>query len=333
MRKSMKETIDSAKTYEIPSDVSRVGSPPVLIPNADGGVRATKAELKQAGKCIEADNEINSPGDDDFGTIDKFFEQMAQARRYNPYLGDAQFKKAVFVDRHRLLAIHGVKGGPGKSTVAVALIDLLISLGYKLVLIEGDRGTPDVGPAYADHPAVRMVRLDCSELQGIRELVKFMGHGPRVIVLNCGSGYDRTFQEFGNVLARAMDHYNYHMTCFFALNSQANSVEQLVKFHRAMPTATVHAVLNLKESKTEDVADFQDWADSPDREGLEGQGRTLIMPYGPLGLMNRMSKEGVSFARLAGDASRDLTDRQLLDNFLRSMWSEFHRVFDFERRS
>lgn len=329
MSERMKEAIASAKLYEIPPDASRVGGQPVLVTD----VRGTKKELRQAGKVIEAEKVLDAPNDNDFGTIEKFFEEMAHARRYDPYVGDAQFKRAIFAARRRLLLVGGVKGGPGKSTVAVALIDLLISLGYKIVLIEGDRGTPDVGPAFANNSSVKMIRLDCSELPGIRELVKFLAHGPRVVVLNSGAGYDRTFQEFGAVLAKALDHYNYHMTCFFAMNSQSNSVEQLLKFHKAIQIATVHPVLNLKESKTEDIADFQDWAASPDRESIERQGRTLIMPYGPLGLMNRMSAEGISFSNLAADENRDLTDRQLLDNFLRSMWREFGRVFDFDRRS
>jgi hypothetical protein len=258
---------------------------------------------------------------------------MAHARRYDPYRDDPQFNRAIFASHRRLLVVGGVKGGPGKSTVAVSLIDYLISLGYKIVLIEGDRGTPDVGPAFTNNPAVKMIRLDCSKLEGVRELVKIMGHCPRVIVLNTGSGYDRTFQDFGSVLARAMSMYGYLMTCFFAMNSQSNSVEQLVKFHEAIPNATLHAVLNLKESQTQDIADFHEWADSPAREGIERQGRTLIMPYGPLALMNRMSKEGLSFSTLAEDINRDLTDRDLLHTFLRSMWAEFDRVFDFDRRS
>ncbi len=291
-------------------------------------------EKRKAETIEQAVNDLDgAAGDDDFGTLEGFFQEQRNADRYNPYLGDGEFKRAIFAAGRRIILVGGVKGGSGKSTVATAFIELLIRLGYRFVIIEADRGVPDVGYAFESHPNVKVIRLDLSGKPGMVALADILSRGPRFLVINTGGGHSETFQQFGSALTGVLQTFGYHLTCLWALNSQHGGIAELERFCRAMPSATVHPVLNLKEGQDHELADFNEWAQASVRPAIERQGRTLVMPVGPTSLMNALSKERISFSSLVGDGNRNIFARQELDQFLKAMEREYRRVFDFERKA
>lgn len=287
---------------------------------------AESATTDAASSASEADDDL-------FAAFDDYVADFKRNKGYDPYFGDDKFEREVLAKVGRLIIVSGFKGGVGKSTECAIFIEIAMAFGHRLIVVESDRRNKDVGPTFKNMAELRVIALDLALQEGMENLLKIMATGRYMIVVNTPAGMTQPFDEHGEVLKEALKTFGYDLTVFFLMNSQKQSVDELSDFRRMMPEARVHPVLNLKEAARNEIADFKDWASSDIRNEIEAQGRTLVMPVGPMALMNRLEQDKVPFGTLAQDPRFGFYDRHQLQEWRKSMRAEFERVFKFGRIS
>jgi hypothetical protein len=281
----------------------------------------------------DAASSTSEANDDLFAAFDSYVADFKRNNGYDPYFGDDKFEREVLAKGGRLIIVSGFKGGVGKSTECAIFIEIAMAFGHRFIVIESDRRNKDVGPTFKNMAELRVIALDLTVQEGMENLLKIMAAGPYLIVVNTPAGMTQPFDEHGEVLKEALKTFGYELTVFFLMNSQKQSIDELSDFRRMMPHARVHPVLNLKEGARNEIADFMEWANSDIRPEIEAQGRTLVMPLGPMALMNRLEQDKVPFGTLAQDPRFGLFDRHQLQEWRKSMRAQFERVFKFGRIS
>lgn len=265
----------------------------------------------------------------------KFDSVMALQVQAPPSIseGDGHFNRwAVHSPERLMIMVTGVKGGPGKSTMTMSLVDVLLSYGIRFLVCDADQKTRDVGPACKDEPNLRVIGLKLEARTGMQGLVTIMKETQiSPVVVNFPAGLTSPFDEYGPPLRRALKEFGYQLVILYMLSPLHDSVNQLGVLLDQMPDATVHAVLNIKEGPTEQLSDFEYYLGHPVRKRVEAQGRTLLMPVGPRAAMNLMESQKRTYRRIANDPSTDFFDKTLLETFLDDMATQLERVFEFRR--
>lgn len=153
---------------------------------------------------------------------------------------------------------HGEKGGPGKSTCALALTEVLSSLGKSYIVIEADTSNPDVGRRkLAGSPVIHYLDLslprtwaDFSRIaeDAVKEDIDY-------ILVNLPSQCMQYCAAEGGVFIDALGEIGVRQVGLFVINRQRDSLE-LAKQVFADPFGSNfdswHLVRNLHYGKPED---------------------------------------------------------------------------------
>jgi hypothetical protein len=166
--------------------------------------------------------------------------------------------------------IGGSKGGVGKSMVAMALIDQLLSGGHKVLLVECDTSNPDVGKTYRkDVEEMELINLD--EADGWVHLVNVsQEHREHTIVINSAARNNTAVAVYGTTLDGSLEELGRPLVALWVINRQRDSVELLKGFAQALPRARLHVVRN---GHYGDERKFELYNESDARKDLvEGRG-------------------------------------------------------------
>jgi hypothetical protein len=143
----------------------------------------------------------------------------------------------------RIYWIGGSKGGVGKSMLALATVDYLLSAGREVLLIECDNANPDVFRAYQDR--VPTERTDLDEGDGWIHLVNVCdAHRDRAVVVNTAARNNVAVTRYGTTLDSSLEALDATLVALWVINRQRDSLELLKEFIEAIPRATVHVVRN-----------------------------------------------------------------------------------------
>lgn len=144
-----------------------------------------------------------------------------------------------------VIFVGGSKGGVGKSTLSIALIDYLKFKGLETFLIETDTSNPDVYKSYRDLVDSRLINLGYSD--GWIDLVNIIeekkGH---TFVINSAARISEEVEKYGRILNDAL--YNNLRRKFLTLwviNRQRDSLELLKAYMASMPQTELHVIMNL----------------------------------------------------------------------------------------
>lgn len=139
--------------------------------------------------------------------------------------------------------IGGSKGGVGKSMVTMALIDLLVSMGENVLLIESDTGNPDVWKTYKEEVETELIDLD--QADGWIELVNLCeGKPDAVVVINTAARNNLGVSAYGETLNSTLAELKRKLVTLWVINRQRDSLELLKGYMDAIPNAAVHVVRN-----------------------------------------------------------------------------------------
>lgn len=264
-----------------------------------------------------------------FEAFDALMKKFEDENSYDPWEGDRAFPLSRLDDALQLIIFGSYKGGGGKSTSCVSFVERLLRAGRYPLVIEADPEQTEVGDTFKKDNRLRVLERPLDDREGMGLLATIMEKQLPLVVVNAPGGLTEPFEKFGGALRFALKSYGYRFTMFWLLNSQDQVVESLEAFWKAMPSAIVHPIINLKESENHKLRDFGDYIDHDIRSRVEKQGRTLIMPLGPMAIMNQMAKRNLPFGKLCADDSYDALSRADLETWLAKMWREFERVIDF----
>ena len=175
----------------------------------------------------------------------------------------------------RVYWIGGSKGGVGKSMLALATVDYLLSAGREVLLIECDNANPDVFRAYQE--VVPTERTDLDEADGWIHLVNVCdAHRDRAVVVNTAARNNVAVTRYGATLDSSLEALNATLVALWVINRQRDSLELLKEFIEAIPRATVHVVRN---GYFGDERKFELYNTSKLRVSIESRGgRSVTLP-------------------------------------------------------
>jgi len=176
---------------------------------------------------------------------------------------------------HPIYLVGGSKGGVGKSLVSMALVDLLLARGERILLIESDTGNPDVWKAY--HETVEAVLLNLDEAAGWIELVNLCHAQPDVaVVINTAARNNKGVTAYGETLNGTLAELDRTLVTLWVINRQRDSLELLKEYMEAIGGGELHVVRNTHFGEQ---AKFELYNGSKLRTLLEERGgRSLNFP-------------------------------------------------------
>lgn len=186
--------------------------------------------------------------------------------------------------------VGGSKGGVGKSMVTMAVVDLLVSMGESVLLIESDTSNPDVWKTYKEEVDTELVDLD--QADGWIELVNLCESKPEsVVVINTAARNNAGVSSYGETLNSTLAELKRKLVTLWVINRQRDSLELLKGYMDAIPNADVHVVRN---GHAGEEKKFELYNESKLRKDVEGRGG-----------------KSVTFPDLADRVSDDLYSKRL----------------------
>ena len=145
----------------------------------------------------------------------------------------------------KIVFIGGGKGGVGKSLVTMATVDVLLTRGESVLLVESDDSNPDVYKAL--NGLVQSVVLNLDNEDGYLSLCSVIESNPKAyVVINTAARATKPIIKHGGIVSDTVKELKREMVMLWAMNRQRDSIELLRDFLDGMGgdfTAT-HAVLN-----------------------------------------------------------------------------------------
>jgi hypothetical protein len=144
----------------------------------------------------------------------------------------------------KIIQIGGGKGGVGKSTVTMALVDLLRKTGTETLFIESDDSNPDVYKAVREHVTSEICNLDSQsgyvKLGGLIE-----AHKNACVVINTAARATASIIEHCGILTDVAAELSRDLVMLWPVNRQRDSLELLKNFLDAeQGYSATYAVLN-----------------------------------------------------------------------------------------
>lgn len=171
--------------------------------------------------------------------------------------------------------VGGSKGGVGKSTVTMAVLDYLTYHGESVVLIESDTTNPDVAKAYKGAVPIELVNLD--EADGWIQLVNVFDSDPgSSFVINTAARNNAGVSAYGETLNSTLADLQRKLVTLWVINRQRDSLELLREYMDAIPNAAIHVIRN---SYFGDERKFELYNSSKIRKTIEERGgKSLTFP-------------------------------------------------------
>lgn len=169
---------------------------------------------------------------------------------------------------NRITIIGGSKGGVGKSIVAMAAVDFLLTAGCKVLLIESDTSNPDVYKAYKDDVDSRLLDLD--ERDGWIELLNVCdADKDSHVVVNSAARSSDGVRDHGRMLNQTLQQLQRELFTLWVINRQRDSLDLLRTYQETISNSAIHVVRN---GYFGDESKFQLYNDSRTRQTIEQNG-------------------------------------------------------------
>lgn len=188
--------------------------------------------------------------------------------------------------RTKLIIGHGDKGGVGKSMVNGAILDLLLSKGEPVALVEADTQNPDVARMFEGTMPIAFanVRSDTGWMDVMDFVMKHQGH---TIVLNTPAGIGEYMKQDMASFVKFFEEQDVKvdMELWWTMNIQHDSVNLLNEAYKSYGQffKNVRVICNLHfangDKKQAVTGPFLLWLDSPLRTQIEKKGnKTIFFP-------------------------------------------------------
>lgn len=130
---------------------------------------------------------------------------------------------------NKIVVVGGGKGGVGKSTVTIGVVDMLITRGEQVVLVESDDSNPDAYKALNGLTTCEICNLDTEE--GYIKLCNLIEeHADAYIVLNTAARSTAGIIKHGGILVDTARELKRDLVMLWPINRQRDSLELLSEF-------------------------------------------------------------------------------------------------------
>lgn len=196
----------------------------------------------------------------------------------------------------KIFSLDSLKGGTGKSLVGTALVDVALSAGKKILIIEADMSNPVLGKIYAGQEVYStelLVKEDFLELS-----TKIQESDAEIIIIN--NAAVNSWERFGKYIINNVNDFDAaELNVVWVANSEKDVLEKCVDFYEKCPAARMHFCMNEHFSGR---GGFSLWKGSKIRTKiLENGGSELTFPD----IATRVAEE-IRNRRLPWDRINDL---------------------------
>jgi len=130
---------------------------------------------------------------------------------------------------NKIIIVGGGKGGVGKSTVVFSVVDLLITNGKTVVLVESDDSNPDTYKALNKLVKSELCNLDREE--GFMKLGNIIeANNDAYIVVNTAARATSSIVKHGRILSDVVLELKRKLVMLWPMNRQRDSIELLKTF-------------------------------------------------------------------------------------------------------
>lgn len=235
----------------------------------------------------------------------------------------------------RLVLSHGGKGGVGKSTLAMRLVDAALEREGAVIVIEGDAQIDDVRRRYEGTPGVlgfvaplarpeTSVDAIVSFFDQLEARLDELGEA-RTVIVNTPAAATETLDGNAGMIVPAAHELGYTVVVTWTLGAAIESAQLAGRSELARLADRKVAVANLRFG----AADTLPWIDSPEREAwLASGGLEAVLPDLAERVAVQVRTRTGPFAALCRpESGLSVISRQVLKNWLRQSEPMVDAVF------
>lgn len=227
----------------------------------------------------------------------------------------------------KLIITHGDKGGVGKSTIAMAIIEYLIANEKPVTIVDGDVNVSDIAMRYANHKNCKaiIVDLDKSGEEAQDASILLFRHiediGNDFVILNMPANSSKILDEYGEFILEVSKELGYEVSVIWMIGKDESSARLSAACNICDIADRKIAVVNRYDGKIDDnyywfrePKYYQSWVD-------EG-GYVAEMP-----LMSKISLRMIkgnldkSLVDLINSNEVNTSDKIAISSWLRKTWS------------
>ena len=214
----------------------------------------------------------------------------------------------------KIFSLDSLKGGTGKSLVGTALVDVALSAGKKILIIEADMSNPVLGKIYSDqeiYSTELLVKEDFIELA-----TTIMKSDAEIIIINNAAVH--AWEQFSKYIISNVGEFGAtELNVFWVANAEKDVLEKFIDFYEKCPAAKMHFCMNEHFSGR---GGFSLWKGSKIRTKiLENGGSELTFPD----IATRVASE-MRNRRLRWDCIQELDFGDLIE--AKEIRNEFHEI-------
>lgn len=145
---------------------------------------------------------------------------------------------------NKIFFVGGGKGGVGKSTVSIALIDYLLLENHKVMLIETDTSNPDTAKIYRKMIPVTAIALDTKD--GWINLISTIDANKEMgIVINSAARNRNAIEQYGKMFNMALEHFDRAFETLWTINRHRDSIDLLKDYRKSISGGRLTVLRNL----------------------------------------------------------------------------------------
>lgn len=230
-----------------------------------------------------------------------------------------------------IIIVSGDKGGVGKSTVAINLIEWLLALEEMINIIDTDLTNPDVYAIYKNETRVNtlppeVIDIDETDAGGWIQLAKFANNNPETLIINMKAGSKLSLDKYRDNVNGMFEAINRPLILIWVLNIQRQSVVLLLDALENMPK--LHSVIAVKNLKNGFENEFFLWDEKKKtNETLVNSSISeILFPRVHASISLKVIDEKHRINDLLNDPSYDQIDRANLKKWHEQACSSFNSI-------
>lgn len=141
----------------------------------------------------------------------------------------------------KIFSLDSLKGGTGKSLVGTAIVDVALSAGKKILIVEADMSNPVLGKIYADqeiYSTELLVKEDFIELATV-----IQGTEAEIIVINNAAVHE--WEKYSRYITNNIGEFGAaELNIFWVANAEKDVLERCIDFHEKCPAAKINFCMN-----------------------------------------------------------------------------------------
>lgn len=175
---------------------------------------------------------------------------------------------------NKIIVVGGGKGGVGKTTISMAVVDTLLKKDKEIILIESDKENSDA--FFALENVVESVVCDLSVMDGWQLLGDTIEKNQKKwVVINTSAGATKQIHEFGHLLSAIATELSIEMIMLWPINRQRDCLELLNKFFEAESASAYKSTYVVKNTYFGEAKKFARFDNSNIKNKTAG---TIEMP-------------------------------------------------------